>query len=1550
MHPAIRAVFVGDGTLLIRCAQAFLDAGHTLVAVASGHPAVLDWARQVQVPAIGIGDDNPLVLPEGEFDCLFSIANLRVLPATVLARARRLALNFHDGPLPRYAGLNAPAWALMAQEARHGITWHEMTPQVDAGRIARQVLFDLAPDETAFSLNARCYEAGFQAFEALLADIAVGTLTLTPQTAPAQPLLRRHQRPEALATLDWQRPAAELQALVRGLDFGTYANPLALPKLWLGAGRVAVARSARLAEPSASEAPGTVLEVAGERLRNAPGRAPLGQEGCPSLDDEPALAGLSPGDRLPPLPHDTVQALAASAPRLARGEAHWRRVLHALQAPVLPYPRQAEGQGAGGDLSAVLHTPLAAAPAALRLPLQARAEGAATLAGLAAWLSAVCGQERVSLRYCDATLADAAEGLMGWATPWVPLNLTTTPDQPVPQARAAAEALLAKAHRTGPLTTDLRLRLGGAEGGPLLPDVGLSVGAARPDVAPPPLALWLHAPQPGAPLELRVCPRAYAAPVAQVIARSLDAWLQAFAKAEGPVAALSLLTAQEAAQRAAFNATAVPLDTRLGVPAQIDVMAAAHADTEALRWHDLRLRHQELQQRSNALARALRERGAGEGTVVGLCLERTPDLVVALLAILKSGAAYLPLDPDYPRDRLRFMLEDAQAPLVVCSEATRTLLDLPAVQAVAPDAQPSQAEAPLPEVPGTATAYLIYTSGSTGKPKGVRVSHANVLNFFAGMDARVPHEGGGRWLAVTSLSFDISVLELLWTLARGFTVVLHGPPPVVEAPAAAAPEFSLFYFATDESRQGSDRYRLLLEGARFADANGFAAVWTPERHFHAFGGLYPNPAVASAALAAMTSRVQIRAGSCVSPLHSAIRIAEDWSLVDNLSGGRVGVSFAAGWQPNDFVLAPQAFAQRKQLMLDQVDTVRRLWRGEAVDFPGHDGKPVAVRTLPRPVQKELPIWLTAAGNPETFELAGRKGCHLLTHLLGQTVEDVAQKVALYHQAWREAGHAGRGQVTMMLHTFVGADEDAVRETARGPMKAYLRSSVDLIRQAAWSFPTFVQRGAADGRTPLQVMESQPLSDEEMDALLDHAFSRYWKTSALIGTPERCLEMVRRLQDAGVDEIACLIDFGIDTGTALAHLPHLAQLMALARSPRREAAAPALAQASVAEALVRHEITHLQCTPSMATMLVADAAGRAALGRLSALLVGGEALPLALARQLREQVPGALLNMYGPTETTVWSTCCTLQQPEGFVPLGEPIANTQLVLRNAWGQDCPALVPGELLIGGAGVTQGYLGRPELNAERFIPDPADPQGAARLYRTGDLVRAHPDGRLEFLGRLDHQVKLRGHRIELGEIESALLQQPGVQEAVVVACRDAGGEPFLAGFVTPRAEGPALEGEALREALAQALPAVMVPRAVTVRASLPRTPNGKTDRQALARLGAPAPAVPRAAAGEGHPLEQAIAAIWCEVLGLPEVGRDSNFFDLGGHSLLVIQVQRRLRESLGHEVALRDMSRLPTVPASAAHLQGQGKDTAVADGLSRAQARRALRGHAAARTART
>ncbi|MFI6509984.1 amino acid adenylation domain-containing protein [Streptosporangium sp. NPDC050855] len=344
-------------------------------------------------------------------------------------------------------------------------------------------------------------------------------------------------------------------------------------------------------------------------------------------------------------------------------------------------------------------------------------------------------------------------------------------------------------------------------------------------------------------------------------------------------------------------------------------------------------------------------------------------------------------------------------------------------------------------------------------------------------------------------------------------------------------------------------------------------------------------------------------------------------------------------------------------------------------------------------------------------------------------------------------------------------------------------------------------------------------------------------------------------------------------------------------------------------LVRDEgVTHVQATPSgWRVLLTGD------LPRVTG-LTGGEPLPVRLARELRPRLD-RLVNVYGPTETTIWSTAWEVPEDPAEIVIGHPIANTVVHVADASGGPCPIGVAGELLIGGAGVATGYLGRPALTAERFVPGP----DGSRHYRTGDRVRHRADGALEFLGRTDGQIKLRGHRIELGEIEAVLDAHPGVRQSVVAVRGDR-----LVAFVVPAAQGrpgagPSGDGEALgglREHAALQLPGYMVPGVFAQVEALPLTPNGKVDRKALPEVDH---APERDATAPRTPAERTVARVFAEVLGTDGVGAYDDFFSLGGHSLLATMVTARLTALSGREVPVREVFTHPTVAGLAEWLEG-------------------------------
>ncbi|MDP9966940.1 natural product biosynthesis luciferase-like monooxygenase protein/amino acid adenylation domain-containing protein [Variovorax paradoxus] len=814
------------------------------------------------------------------------------------------------------------------------------------------------------------------------------------------------------------------------------------------------------------------------------------------------------------------------------------------------------------------------------------------------------------------------------------------------------------------------------------------------------------------------------------------------------------------------------------LPELFERQALRTPEAVAISFEALNLSYQELNDQSNRLAHHLISLGIGPESIVALALPRSPQLIVSLLAILKSGAAYLPLDVEYPRDRLQYMLDDARPRCIISDStalsqiATNGLLELRTDDPIfinrlrsCPTTNPTNAERTQP-LTSLHLAYVLYTSGSMGKPKGVAGTCRALLNRLQ-WDIREPDVdtvyaqrttpnfidfvwevfmplfGGHRMVIVPpSLSKDVhgliallaeqkvtrivlvpSLLQAMldddadlglrlpnlryWScggealtpaladrfgnamphallinlygtsefwdaagwinehgvdvtmpsvpigtpiagvkvyvldamlqpvpagtvgelyvagagLSRGYLsrpglsaerfvanpfgspgdrmyrtgdlvrwrlegdgvldylgradhqVKLRGfriEPGEVEAhlirhplvkqacvipredsavgsrlvaylvpDLAAVPErsrapgFGLFYFADANQDPGGELYRLYIEGAKFADNNGFTAVWTPERHFTQVAAAFPNPSVLSAALAMVTNRVHLRAGSVVLPLHSPMRVAEEWSVVDHLSRGRSGIAFASGWVPEDFVFAPDNYADRFQIMLDGVEQVRKLWRGGSMTARNGTGQDSQLQLRPKPIQPELPTWLTATRSPVTFEAAGRTGANVLTALLSMTVPELQENIKIYRDARLAAGHdPDTGRVVVMLHTLVGPDDETARQLAHEPMVQYFRSHTELRKSVARDL---------GGSGP-----NKAISEVDAEQLISAAVARYFGTSSLIGSPDTCLKLVRRLEQIGVDEFACLIDFGVATDPVLENLVHLAELMKKAR--------------------------------------------------------------------------------------------------------------------------------------------------------------------------------------------------------------------------------------------------------------------------------------------------------------------------------------------------------------------------------------------------------------------
>ncbi|KUL53483.1 non-ribosomal peptide synthetase [Streptomyces sp. NRRL S-1521] len=383
------------------------------------------------------------------------------------------------------------------------------------------------------------------------------------------------------------------------------------------------------------------------------------------------------------------------------------------------------------------------------------------------------------------------------------------------------------------------------------------------------------------------------------------------------------------------------------------------------------------------------------------------------------------------------------------------------------------------------------------------------------------------------------------------------PAPAEKPAATRTLDFGVYFFGDypqDGSAPQHGKYDHLLETARFADRNGFHSLWIPERHFHSFGGLFPNPVVLAAALARETDRVRINAGSVVLPLHDPIRVAEEWSMVDNLSGGRVGIGCASGWHANDFAFFPDRFGSHKELMYEQVEQVRQLWRGEPLRRTTGAGE-ADLRLFPRPVQDAPPMYTAVVGNPASYELAARHDLGIVTNLMTQGVEQLSENIALYRRT--RAAHGldpDAGHVSVLLHTYLAEDHATARAEAREPLSRYMRASLSLFGNVAGSLG--------------QKVDLSAMTEDDLDVVFRRAYDRYCDQRALIGSPESVRPVVEEVRAAGADEVVALVDFGVAPGAmreGLVHLDALRRTCTVATTATATATATAAVQRASAPA-------------------------------------------------------------------------------------------------------------------------------------------------------------------------------------------------------------------------------------------------------------------------------------------------------------------------------------------------------------------------------------------------
>ncbi|MER6154255.1 amino acid adenylation domain-containing protein [Streptomyces sp. NPDC001868] len=772
---------IGGTRVLTQCAARLLDAGVRIEGILSDDPAAVAWAGEHTVPVLDPHGDLTATLSERKFDYLFSMVNFRILTADVLALPEIAAVNFHDGPLPRYSGSNVPAWALYEGATRHAATWHRMTEAVDAGGVLLERWFPVRDHSTALSLTYETAETGIELFRDLVPHIVAGTLPDGVDTGDRERrFYRRSARMASGGLIHAGTSAAEAARISKALDYGSFPNPLGIPTLVTEQGAV-LTRQIRLIPRDEPRTDTTVLSVTTSALTLAAPDADLVLSDFTAVDGS-ALSGQAAAQRLgaiegsplPPVGEERLAAIAAAQKPLRAHEPWWSARLRELRPARLPVDDFSAGAAHYGRYE------MAFVPGS-------RDEALAVVHAFLGVVAERADEPAFDFAWSPSDARARAGETHGIAAARFPVRFDGD------SADALRDKLDEAAARHG-YAADLEVRLGLAgrplgSGEPTFTDVMvLERGAGEEASAEPHTEIALLCLRNGPPTVFVRDTAMGRDEALEFTERVEDLALAALFHGEETQPAPRLDANRPDADEATgadgttgvtgTTGTTTETDTAEtpapGSATLLDLFAAAVAErptATAVRSGTRTLDYAALDAWADAIAARLHDQGIESGSVVGVLVERGVHLIPALLGILRSGAAFLPLDLAYPSDRLRGYTEVARCDLILTDPTTDALGASLGTALRVPEADGSAPAVP-PRVEADDLAYLLFTSGSTGTPKGVEIEHRALANFLTGIGERLGSSAEDAVLAHTTVAFDISLLELLLPLTVGATVVL----------------------------------------------------------------------------------------------------------------------------------------------------------------------------------------------------------------------------------------------------------------------------------------------------------------------------------------------------------------------------------------------------------------------------------------------------------------------------------------------------------------------------------------------------------------------------------------------------------------------------------------------------------------------------------------------------------------------------------------------------------------------------------------------------------
>jgi amino acid adenylation domain-containing protein len=782
---------IGSTSRLIACGRLLLEKGHHICGVISNESDIVQWAKENGLHLI-MPNDNLLAILSGKtFDLFISINNFWKIPNEILTLPEKYAINFHDGPLPKYAGVNATNWAIMNEETSHGITWHIMTEEIDAGDILKQMTFPLSEKETALSLNTKCYEKSIQCFSDLLCDLEKSKETRIPQNLNLRTYYPRWKRPSAACTIDWNQSAEQIYALYRALEFGNYPNPLGLPKLLINDQPVIVTQIDPLLTKS-NQIPGTIISVTDEMIcvstkTNDISLSQLKSSYGKLLNPSVLLkeSGFCVGELLTKIEDRQAEIITKINAKLCKHENFWIRQLQNLKPLEIPY---AKSHALLNDSIQYKRMEFRVAESVLSSIDKSINKNELILSASILYLSRLGNKTCFDINYQDSSLRKQLSGAEYFYSPVIPLHVEINEKYSFREFHDSIKSMIESHHSHGSFPIDLILR------SPVLRKtannnqfrelpVTIIYGEDKIDyhsLKKSDLIMVL-------PENRKECVWIYDSDVIKEsdVQRMRDqfvALLTEIAQAENKnVTKISILPEYDKKLLLSdWGKQEIKNNFSGCIHHRFESQVDKNPDAIGLIYENKSLTYRQLNRCANHVARYLRSNGVGPEVMVGLCMERGFNLIIGLLGILKAGGAYVPLDPEYPNDRLAFIINDAQTPVILTQKNLESHLPKNSAKIICLDAwdlqlisdDESNDENASVDIQPHNLAYVIYTSGSTGKPKGVLVTHNNVARLFDSTEEWFHFTKTDTWTLFHSYAFDFSVWEIWGALFYGGRLVI----------------------------------------------------------------------------------------------------------------------------------------------------------------------------------------------------------------------------------------------------------------------------------------------------------------------------------------------------------------------------------------------------------------------------------------------------------------------------------------------------------------------------------------------------------------------------------------------------------------------------------------------------------------------------------------------------------------------------------------------------------------------------------------------------------